>query len=218
MPDPAGKKFKKGALRIIMKSKKVVKGQYGYIRTQRIKVTIRTVLLFLLSLVIFFVGLWYNGGNKKNLLTVVAVLGCLPACKSAVNMIMFFRASGCAENVWERVSRCSEGLTCLYDMYFTSYEKNYAVSHLVVKDHVVCGYCSDAKCESEKCEKHLGNMLKQGGCKNVTVKIYKDLDQYCEGLSNLQRQNAESGEEQEEGKAASGQTEDILTNLLAVAL
>lgn len=197
-----------------MKTGKAVKGQYGYISRQRVMVTLRTILMFTLALAIFGIGYWSTGGNKKNLLTVVAILACLPACKSAVNMIMFFRAGKCPENVYQEVCKHSEGLTGLYDMYFTSYDKSYPVFHLVVKDNLVCGYCNDVKCESGKCEKHLEEMLKQGGCKHVAVKIYKDLEKYCEGLDNLQRQQ----DEKEEEEPVLNQTEDILNSLLAVTL
>ncbi len=188
-----------------MKNKKAVKGQYGYIKRQQKAVTLRTVLMFGLSLAIFGMGLWFVG-TKKNLLTVVAVLGCLPASKSAVSMIMFLRAKGCSEKVKEEVERCGEGLFQLYDMIFTSYEKNYQVSHMAISGRLVCGYTEDVKCDVKACGKHLDALLKQGGCKGVTVKIYDRLEAYCEGLENLGKQGAEPA------------PEEILVNLLAVAL
>ena len=188
-----------------MKDKKAVKGQFGYIKRQRKIVILRTIFLFGISLALFAAGIW-STGSKKNLLTVVAVLGCLPASKSAVNMIMFLRAKGCSEAVKERVDQCSQKLTCLYDMVFTSYEKNYQISHMVIKGHVVCGYAEDEKCDIRACEKHLDGLLKQGGCKSVTVKIYGELDAYCQGLANLEKQEAEP------------LPEVILENLLSIAL
>lgn len=188
-----------------MKNKKAVKGQYGYIKWQRSVTIFRTVLMFGISLALFGIGIW-STGSRKNLLTIVAVLGCLPASKSAVNMIMLLRAKGCSEKVKEQVSKCGTGLTQLYDMVFTSYEKNYQVSHMVIKGHVVCGYAEDGRCDVKACEKHLDGLLKQGGCKGVTVKIYEELGAYCEGLENLGKQEAEAA------------PEGILDNLLAVAL
>ena len=193
---------------------KVVKGQYGYIKKQRLKVIIRTLLMFALSLALFLIGIW-STGTKKNLLTIVAILGCLPASRSAVNMIMFIRAKGCSEQTHEKISGHSTGLTELYDMVFTSYEKNYQISHMVIKDNVVCGYSEDAGCDIKACEKHLDTFLKQGGCKGVTIKIFGDVEKYCEGLENPR--NQQTGEKQKE-EEVSGQLEDILSNLLAIAL
>lgn len=184
---------------------KVVKGQYGYIERERRKTIIRTVLMFGIALALFAIGIW-STGDKKNMLTVVAVLGCLPASKSAVNMIMFLRASGCSQEVKEQVENRCESLTQLFDMFFTSYEKNFRISHMVIKGSVVCGYTEDNKCDCSACEKHLELLLKQGGCKGITVKIYDNLEKYCEGLENLEKQETEAA------------NEDIIVNLMSIAL
>lgn len=194
-----------------MNKNKAVKGQYGYIRKQRTKVIIRTLCMFGISLALFGIGIW-STGSKANLLTVVAILGCLPASKSAVNMIMFLRAKGCSAQVYDRTSAYTPKLTSLYDLLFTSYEKNYQVSHMVIKDTIVCGYTEDSACTEGACGKHIETLLKQGGCRHVTVKIYKDLDKYCEGLDNLLKQPDSEAEGQEE------QRENILLNLLAISL
>lgn len=193
---------------------KVVKGQYGYIKRQRRKVIIRTFLMFALSLTLFLTGIW-STGSKKNWLTVVAILGCLPASRSAVNMIMFIRAKGCSEQAHEVISGHSAGLEELYDLVFTSYEKNYQISHMIIKDNVVCGYTEEVSCDVKACEKHLDTFLKQGGCKGVTVKVFKDIEKYCEGLENLRnRQTAEKQKEEDIPE----ESENILCNLLAIAL
>lgn len=184
---------------------KVQKGQYGYMSNQRKKVIIRTIGMFAIVLALFAMGIW-STGSKKNLLTVVAVLGCLPASKSFVNMIMFLRAKSCSPEAKERIEKSCKSLSSLFDMLFTSYEKNYQISHMVVKGQVVCGYTEDAKCACDACEKHLETMLKQGGCKGATVKIYNDLEKYCEGIDNLEQQEAETA------------NEDILINLLSISL
>lgn len=185
--------------------KRIVKGQYGYIDNQRKLTIIRTISMFGIVLALFFIGIW-SAGTKKNLLTIVAVLGCLPASKSMVNMIMFLRAKGCSVSVKEEVIGCCVKLTQLYDMFFTSYEKSYSVSHMVVKGKVICGYTEDDACDCSACEKHLLTLLKQGGCKGVTVKIYHELTAYCEGLKNMEAQEEEAPDE------------DIMLNLLSISL
>ena len=66
------------------------RGTRGYLRTQKIYEILRTVLYFAISLSLFIAG-WVSTGSRENLLTIVAVLGCLPACKSLVEM---FNADG----------------------------------------------------------------------------------------------------------------------------
>ena len=72
------------------------KGTKGYLSTQSKYEIARTVLYFAISLSLFVAGIVATG-DKMNLLTIVAVLGCLPACKSAVTMIMFLRYKGCSK-------------------------------------------------------------------------------------------------------------------------
>lgn len=196
-----------------MSWKRIVKGQYGYIRQQKIWTCIRTICLYGLSLAIFGIGI-VRIGTKENLLTVIAILGCLPAGRSTVNMIMFLRAQGCSEKAKEIIGAHTGGLTELYDMFFTSYEKNYPISHMTVKNNVVCGYTESAELDVQTCEKHLSAHLKQGGCKGAAVKIYNDMEKYCEGLENLRTQEntaPASGKE-------NGQELEILENLLSIAL
>lgn len=197
-----------------MDGKKAAKGQYGYIKKQKILAGIRTFVLYALSLSIFLIGIKVIG-KKDNLLTIIAVLGCLPAGRSTVNMIMFLRAKGCSEGARDKISGYSAGLTELYDMFFTSYEKNYPISHMVIKNNVVCGYSEDGKIDVEACGKHLDAHLKQGGCKGVAVKIFDDIEKYCEGLNNLQKQEDGITRAIEEKDA---QTQEILENLLSIAL
>ena len=66
------------------------KGTKGYLKSQNKYEIGRTCLYFAISLSLFLAGIIATG-DKMNLLTIVAVLGCLPACKSAVTMIMFLR-------------------------------------------------------------------------------------------------------------------------------
>lgn len=194
-----------------MNRNKIEKGQYGYIKKQRTKTILRTLGMFAISLAIFCIGI-LTTNTKENLLTVVAVLGCLPASKSAINMIMFLRAKGCSEEVYIKIQHHAGKLTSLYDLIFTSYDKNYQISHMAVKDNLICGYSEDKKCSETACSKHIEAFLKQGGCKNITVKIYKDLEKYCEGLDNL------SGQQNKEDEIKNQQLDNILLNLLAISL
>lgn len=177
--------------------KKAIKGNYGYIQAKRISVTIRTILFFAISLAIFIIG-YVTTGTRKNLLTVVAVLGCLPACKSLVNMIMFFKAKGCSQTAMEKIVLHEGHLIGMYDMYFTSYQKNFAVSHMVVEDKIILAYTEDEKFDAKACKEHLSTMLKQGGSKDMTITFSDNLDKYCEQLKGLNEKNQETNPEKDD--------------------
>lgn len=164
--------------------KRVVKGNFGYLAAKRKQVIIRTIIFFAISIALYIAG-YVTTGSNKNLLTVVAVLGLLPASKSLVNMIMFLRAKGCSEQAKNSIVSEEGRLIGMYDMYFTSYKKNYAISHMIVEGKVILGFTEDPGCDCRSCEEHLETMLKQGGFKDITIRISQDIKTYCEQLKNL---------------------------------
>ena len=167
-----------------------MKGNYGYLAAKKRWVIIRTLIFFCLSLAIFVAG-YVTTGTRKNLLTVVAVLGCLPACKSLVNMIMLIRAAGCSQAAKEALAPLEGRLVGMYDMYFTSYQKNFAISHMIVEGNIILGYTESGECDVKACEEHLQMMLKQSGFKDMTVKISDDLPTYETQLKNLNEMKKE---------------------------
>ena len=165
-------------------NKRIIKGNYGYIAYQKKVSVIRTVLFFALSLSLYGLGI-YSTGSNKNLLTIVAVLGLLPSCKSAVNAVMFLKAGACSEKAREKISFYDDKLTGFYDMYFTSYQKNFPISHMVLKGNMICAYTESEKCDIKAGEEHLDHLLKQDGFKNMTIKIFDNLDKYIDRLGQL---------------------------------
>lgn len=179
---------------IYQMKKRVPKGSYGYIDYQKKFSIIRTIVFFAISLAVYAIG-YYSTKSSKNLLTVVAVLGCLPACKSLVNVVMFMRATGCSRPAWEKISQFDDKLIGFYDMYFTSYQQNYAISHMVIKGNMVCAYTESATCESSAGEKHIEQLLRQDGYKNITVKIFNNQDKYIDRLGQLEKLELEDDKE-----------------------
>lgn len=173
-----------------MTSKIIKKGSFGYIENHKVVTVLRTLLFFAVCIGLYVMG-YITTGTSKNLLTIVAVLGCLPACKSMVNFIMFMKAQGCSEALKEQVCAYDDKLTTFYDMYFTSYQRNYPVSHMVLKGNVLCGITETSKCDCNEAEKHLEQMLAQEGIKNMTVKIFSQTDKYIDRLSQLIKSEAD---------------------------
>ena len=161
------------------------KGTKGYLKTQRIYEICRTILYFGISLSIFAAGIIATG-SRLNLLTIVAVLGCLPACKSTVSMIMFLRFPGCSEESAEEIGPQVGSLNNLYDCVFTSYEKNYCVAHLVVKGDTICGFTEDKDFPEQDFYKHLDGILKTEQYQQTSLKIFKERNKYLERLEQLQ--------------------------------
>lgn len=166
-----------------MNIKSAVKGTYGYLKIKRNHVMFMTILMFAVSLSLLAAGIITTGTNK-NLLTIVAVLGCLPACKSMVSLIMYLKATGCSKAAKDKIEVVQGNLVGMYDMYFTSYKNNFPISHMVVEGKNICGY-TEKTFDTGLCENHLETILKQSGYKDFTIKIFTDLVKYADRLGQL---------------------------------
>ena len=190
-----------------IKKKKLDKGMFGYFTQEKKWTILRTVLYFALSLAIFLIG-YITTKSKVNLMTVVAVLGCLPASKSAVNMIMFLKTKECSDKVYQTISQHGTNLIGLYDLYFTSYEHNFLINHMIVFSNTLCAYTEpEHKWKAEQFEKHIQKMVLQDGKKDITVKLFTDLDKYVKRM-----------DEAESLVADQVQTESLKHLLLSVSL
>lgn len=164
--------------------KKVKKGNFGYIKAQRKIEIIKTVGMFGISLALYAIG-YITTGEKANLLTIVAVLGCLPASKSAVSMIMYLRAKGCSQELFDFIKAMTNSLWGIYDLYFTSYDKNFQVSHLVIHGKCIVGISESEATDENTCKEHIQSMLQLNGFSDYTVKIFHDKNKYGNRLEQL---------------------------------
>ena len=144
---------------------------------------------------IFVMG-YFSTGSKNNLLTVVAVLGCLPASKSAVSMIMNLRVRGCSSKDAARIIEKFGQDFGIYNLYFTSYQKNYEIHHLVVKDLYVIAFSANEKMGERDFEEHMKTVLRHDGIQDYNIKLYHDLTKYINRVEKLLALGKERAEEE----------------------
>ena len=120
---------------------------------------------------------------------------------------MFLRYQGCSEEAADKIKQHSQGLTGLYDMVFTSYDKNFQVAHITVKGNTLCGYTQDNKFDEQAFYKHIDGILKADNYRDTSVKIFNDLNKYTERLEQLRDLAAEESN-----------TEGIINTLKSVSL
>lgn len=162
----------------------VKKGDYGYIKRKTIQLIVQTIGLFAVCIAVFLLGL-FTTKTRQNLLTIVAILGCLPACRSAVNMIMLILAKGCSLDEHNAIKQVSEE-DGIYDLFFTAYKNNYAVHHLSICGNALICFCPDPKFDESGFKEHLLTLMKKEGIKNMTISCVSSLDKYCDMLNNIQ--------------------------------
>lgn len=150
-----------------------LKGTYGYLKAQRNFEIIKTVVLFAMALGIFLIG-YITLGTKKNLWTVFAILGMLPACKSLVGVIMLLRFKSLSKDVYAKYSNAVGDLPTLYENVITTNEKSYFVPVICCEGNTLIAFCSlKSASDTKKITDHINLVMKNAGHK-VTVKIFDD--------------------------------------------
>ena len=144
--------------------KKVKKGDYGYIRYEKKKRLLTTVVLFLIPLAAFLAAFLITG-TKKNIITVIAMVGCLPACRALVNMIMMWLQKPMDAKVYKKIQAHEGELEVTYETYLTTYEKSVFVESFAVCGNKVIGYTSHMDGSTQFIEDHVRGILKQNGYK-----------------------------------------------------
>lgn len=165
--------------------KRVAKGSFGYIESSRKRAIVRTVVAIAVCVIIFLIG-FIRFHSNKNGFSIIAALGCLPAGLSAVNMVMYLRATPCSKKAYDKIEAHRKGLLIRYDLEMTSYEQNFAIAAATVLDKNVCCYTEKKDMDLLDCEKHIRNQIAQSGYASYTVKVFNDLDAFCKRLDQLE--------------------------------
>ena len=166
------------------KKKHPVKGDYGYYSYEKKRRIAIVAFLFGICLLIFFTGLIMTG-TRKNLLTLVAVLGVLPAAKWATSMIMILLQKPVDRNVYEVTEQIAGELTHGYELCVTAYEGRLSLDAVVVCGNSIAAYSSAEKGRFEFMETHIRKILHGNGLGNPAFKIFRRFDQYKERISQL---------------------------------
>lgn len=160
------------------------KGSKGYLDTQKKYEIGRTVLYFAISISLFVAG-YIQTKERVNVLSLVAALGCLPASKSLVVAIMFCRFKSLGKELSDKIETKANGLTQLFDLAFTSEKKTFLVNHAVIHHGLIVGYSNQQNFSDKEFQAHLTNILTLDGHKDITIKVFTDLDKYEHRLEQL---------------------------------
>lgn len=172
-------------------TKQLKKGEKGYLAHHKKTAVTKTVILFLLPLAILALG-WWSTGTRENLLTVVAVLGCLPACRSAANLVVLLGCKGISEADHQKIAPHVKNCEAFEELAFTSYEKTWQIRHMAFCGNDLIGYTDQEKCDPKACERHLSQLLSKDQIGGVNVKIFTDLPRYVNRIDELSRKETQT--------------------------
>ena len=169
------------------------KGEFGYIAAEKKRKLLLTAVLFAVPLFIFFTALIYFK-TRLTIWTVITVVGCLPACKMLVNLIMLFRSPSLDQETYQKIADHVGELVVSYEMYMTFYEKSAFIDAFAICGNLVVGYSSDPKIDAAFMEAEAQKILKGNGYR-TTVKIFTDLKPFLDRLDtmNEHRESLEEG-------------------------
>lgn len=174
--------------------KRLPKGCFGYLKSERRFQVIKTAIFFIIPITLFIAG-WITTKSRLNLLTVVAILGMLPAGKSLVGCIMLFRAWYCPKEVYDKVSSQDEEVKTVYELNITTYKNLFHISSLCCGGKAICAYTPQKNTPSAEFEKYIKNTLEANSYKGYTVKLFCDLDKYYERRESLKNLETEQDDE-----------------------
>ncbi len=144
-----------------MKSQKLERGEYGYLKQRKQKALSGTILMVLIGIAIFVVGLLLNKMEATNLFTVIAVCMVMPAAKYFVSYVVLFPYKPMSLETKERLaSYAREKDSVLYDVVFTSSEKVMHLDCIYVTGHQIIGYTSRAKDRTQVIQEYFKKEVK----------------------------------------------------------
>lgn len=171
--------------------KTVQKGTYGYLNKNKIYAWKKAALMLSVPVFIFLVA-WVVHKTRENVMTVVAIVGCLPGCNQVVRAIMASRYHSIDQGLYEEVEASRGERAVLYENVFTSYERTYYVDAIVLSGREIVGYSSDPAMDIKKAGEHIRELLKNSAYKqNVKIFSGEEKKAFLERVKHLAKTEPE---------------------------
>ncbi len=180
--------------------KRIQKGTSGYLDYKKKVEIIRTAIYFLIVAAIFTLG-YMQTHTRLNLLTVVAIVGCLPAAKALVGVVTRLPYASVPPKLAEELDAKAPHVTRLYDLIITSRDKIMPVDCIIISDETIFGYTSNEKVDLNHLSNHIRDMMRQNHLSYSSVKFYNNYKMFlarAEGLESIAVVEKLDTQEQEE--------------------
>lgn len=165
--------------------KKVAKGQVGYVKYEKVKRFLITFIMFAIPVGIY-ISAYKITGTNKNILTIVAILGFIPAARFAVSFIMIMLQKDADPAIVEITERVASALVHGYELTVTAYEGRMPLDAVVICGNEVVCYSTNGKSDQFAfMEKHITRILNSNSYFNSNVKIFQDPKRYEERIRLL---------------------------------
>lgn len=172
------------------------KGEYGYIRAEKKRRLIIMLVMFAIPIAIFITGCIYSG-TRNNILTVVAILGIIPAAKFAVDFIMIMSVKSAPEQAVRMTQQYGDRLNACYELTVTAYEGKIPLDCVVSSGSSVACLCSSGDRKLiPLMEKHMEKILSSNGLWEEKVKIFTDEKHYSDRIEQMAKAQTDGKREE----------------------
>ena len=176
------------------KKNKFTKGMKGYWEAGWKRTCAMSLIMFGISFGILGLGIFITG-SKFNYLTIASVLGMLPAARTLISAIMFYKAKAYtpAATLYDEIESTGYD-SIIYELYMTGYSKSFAVAVLAADEGGISALLSDEKADAEAAAEHVKTLMEQNGFKGKKIKFYKttESDKFIARLKHLAQNGNES--------------------------
>lgn len=166
---------------------KIQKGDAGYLGVRK-KQLIWTMVIYVSVIAALLIIGYLQTKTRLNLFTLAAVLICLPACRTLVNLIMVLPHTSVDRAVKTEVDDKTEHLRVIYDLVVTSEKNAMPIQAFVISNNTVIGYTKSFKVNKTYAAEHIKKILEQNGLEKVTVKVFRDYSAFlsrAEGMNSM---------------------------------
>lgn len=169
--------------------KKVRKGAAGYVRSQRVRRALVMLIMFAIPIGLYYTALAITG-TQKNVLTIVAVVGLIPAARFAVSFIMIMLSREADAEAVAETEKTASALVRAYELTVTAYEGRMTFDSIVIcGNEVVCCALGEKKEGLQEktalMQKHINRILNSNGYFGSNVRIFTDLKHFGERLKQI---------------------------------
>lgn len=192
--------------------KRVEKGDFGYISSEKRKYLFKIILYLLIAAGIFVLGLFLNKFSITNIFTVAAILVVLPWARAVVGYVVFIPYKSVSRERYDKVKALVSKNQRLYaDMVVTSPETSMGLDFLVKGNGAVIGLMCKTKKgfatslvlgKDGQDIKYVQNYISKG-CRNwapdYRVKIYENEleDKFLREIKDMEDREVNPKEEED---------------------
>ena len=165
--------------------KRAAKGSAGYVRYEKIRRAIVMAVMFAIPIGIYYTA-YHITGTNRNIMTIIAIVGIIPAAKFAVSFIMIMLQKNAPEQIVRETEAAAGSLVHGYELTVTAYEGRMPLDAVVVcGNEIACFSSRGDKAQFAMMEKHIKKILNSNNYFDTNVKIFDHEKHYLDRVRAL---------------------------------